>query len=135
MKPFLASNFTKQQSEGTSTASTTSSQKSSVDAIFEDLKALERATEGNRATSKAASKHLKKATTTHKKASSIEVCNSRKSSADHSGDSQRFQRGDCLRCLDTICYCEACIEFRGAECSSPRMAELRKSKAVLSMKK
>lgn len=33
----------------------------------------------------------------------------------------------CLRNLEVICYCDACQESRGAECSSPRMADFRKS--------
>lgn len=33
----------------------------------------------------------------------------------------------CLRNVEVVCYCDACQEQRGAECSSPRMAEFRKS--------
>lgn len=33
----------------------------------------------------------------------------------------------CLRNLEVICYCDPCQESRGEECSSPRMADFRRS--------
>lgn len=33
----------------------------------------------------------------------------------------------CLRNLEVVCYCDACQECRSAQCSSPRMADFRKS--------
>lgn len=33
----------------------------------------------------------------------------------------------CLRNLEVICYCDPCQECRGEQCSSPRMADFRKS--------
>lgn len=38
----------------------------------------------------------------------------------------------CLRNLEVICYCDPCQERKGAECSSPRMADFRKSHLVQS---
>lgn len=33
----------------------------------------------------------------------------------------------CLRNIEVVCYCDACQESRDRQCSSPRMADFRKS--------